>query len=113
MAKQISEHQNKLIGELYEDNRWLRKQLLITRQSLASASSRFDAAQHELSLRNFDISCIPPIPISPQIRAWMSEYGMPWEGLFCPICRSWFFDLDSAFPHHLEGCRCKCGENNM
>ncbi|MBD1229232.1 hypothetical protein [Xenorhabdus griffiniae] len=109
-VKNISQHPNELIGELYEENNRLRKQLLITRQSLISANSRLDAAQRELSLRNFDISCMPPISVSPQIRQWMDEYGVPWEALYCQICRSWFSDLDSAFPYHLEGCRCKCDE---
>ncbi|CDG21042.1 protein of unknown function [Xenorhabdus poinarii G6] len=109
-VKNISQHPNKLIGELREDNYRLRQQLLITRQTLSSTNHRLSLAQAELSLRNFDISCIPPIPISPQIREWMDWYGVPWETLYCQICRSWFSDLDSAFPYHLEGCRCKCNE---
>ncbi len=104
-------HPGKRINDLTEANYQLRRKLLIARQHLSSANHRLDMAQKELSVRNYDMSSIPPIPMTKQVLGWITEFGVPWETLYCPECKSWLSELDNSFPYHLECSVCKCDEN--
>ncbi len=103
-------HPGKRINELIEANYNLRRELVVTQQRLSSVQHRYDLVQKELSIKGFDVSAIPPIPMTKQVLEWITEYGVPWEALYCPDCRSWFLELDNSFPYHLECCVCKCDE---
>ncbi|VTP12659.1 hypothetical protein PUATCC27989T_00471 [Phytobacter ursingii] len=103
-------HSGEKLKILEEENYQLRRERTLLRQQISSLSHRLDMAQKELSLRNYDISSIPPIPITKQVAEWINEYGVPWEALYCPHCRSWFSELDSSFPYHIDSCVCKCEE---
>lgn len=103
-------HPGKKINDLIETNYNLRRQLVVTQQRLSSIQHRYDLAQKELSIKCYDISAIPPLAMTKQVFEWIGEYGVPWEALYCPECRSWFSELDNSFPYHLECCICKCDE---
>lgn len=109
MSKLLN-HPGEKLKELSDENYRLRRELLITRQRAATLNHRLDMAQKELSLRNFDITAIPPIPMTKKVSEWIREFGVPWESLYCPDCKSWFIELDNSFPYHLESCVCKCNE---
>ncbi len=106
----VLNHPAERMKELSEENYRLRRELLITRQRMATINHRLDMAQKELSLQRFDISAIPPIPMNKQVFEWIGEFGVPWEALYCPDCKSWFIELDNSFPYHLESCVCRCDE---
>lgn len=107
----VINHPGKRINDLIEANYKLRRELTVTRQHLSSVQHRYDLAQKELSIKNYSISAIPPIPMTKQVQQWISEYGVPWESLYCTECRSWFSELDSAFPYHLGSSVCKCNQD--
>ncbi|WP_336707633.1 MULTISPECIES: hypothetical protein [unclassified Cedecea] len=106
-------HPGRRINELIEANYNLRRELVVTRQRLSSVQHLYDLAQKELSLKSYDITAIPPIPMTKQVLEWITEYGVPWEALYCPDCRSWFVELDNLFPYHLECCVCKCEQKEL
>lgn len=106
----VIDHPGERLKTLTEENYHLRRERMLMRQQLITLNHRLDMAQKELSLRNFDITSIPPIQMTKKVAAWISEYGVPWEALYCPNCRGWFIELDNSFPYHLECCVCKCGE---
>lgn len=101
-------HPGKRLSELTEENYKLRRQLLIVNQRISSLNNRLDMAQSELSIRNYSISSIPPIQMTKRVLDWITEFGVPWEALYCPECRSWFSELDNSFPYHLESSVCQC-----
>lgn len=103
-------HPGKRINDLIEGNYKLRRQLVVTQQRLSAVQHRYDLALKELSIKNYGISAIPPIPMTKQVLEWINEHNVPWEALYCPDCRSWFSELDNSFPYHLERCICKCDE---
>ncbi|MCZ8807012.1 hypothetical protein OM292_17625 [Escherichia albertii] len=103
-------HPGKRINDLIEANYQLRRQLVITNRHLSTVQHRYDMALKELSIKNYDVSAIPPILMTKQVLEWITEYGVPWEVLYCPECREWFTELDSSFPYHMECCKCKCDE---
>lgn len=107
MARILS-HPGERLKTLAEENYELRRDRMLMRQRLITLGHRLDMAQKELSLHHFDITAIPPIPMTKKVSAWISEYGVPWEALYCPECRSWFIELDNSFPYHLECCVCRC-----
>lgn len=106
-------HPGKRISDLVEANYKLRRELVVTQQHLSAVQHRHDMALKELSIKNFDVSSIPPIPMTKKVCGWINEYGVPWEALYCPTCRSWFSELDNSFPYHLECCVCKCDEKEL
>ncbi|HIA3372025.1 TPA: hypothetical protein ACWP5B_004467 [Escherichia coli] len=106
----ILSHPGKRINDLIEANYQLRRQLVITNRHLSTVQHRYDMALKELAIKNFDVSAIPPIPMTKQVLEWITEYGVPWEVLYCPECREWFTELDNLFPYHTECCKCKCDE---
>lgn len=104
----LIKHPGKQLKTLSDENHRLRRELLIARQRISSLSHRLDLAQKELALRKFDITAIPPLPMTEKVLTWIREYNVPWEALYCPDCKSWFIELDNAFPYHQECCVCNC-----
>ena len=95
-------HPGKRINDLIEANYQLRRQLVITNRHLSTVQHRYDMALKELSIKNYDVSAIPPIPMTKQVLEWITEYGVPWEVLYCPECRESFTELDSSFPYPMQ-----------
>ncbi len=108
---ELIKHPGKRVNELLEENHSLRRQLLAMEHRLSSAIHQLDSAHTELSIHDYDLSAIPPIPMTKQVLEWVSEFGVTWEILYCPSCKSWFSELDKLFPYHQEFCICKCEEN--
>ncbi|WP_158784127.1 hypothetical protein [Pantoea sp. BAV 3049] len=112
MAK-VMRHPGERINQLTEDNYRLRRELMLMRQRLSSVNVRLDIAQRQLSVKGYDLTAIPPIPMTKTVLSWINEYQVPWEALYCTECKSWFSELDNSFPYHCECCVCKCDEREM
>lgn len=96
--------------QLTEENRELKTERAISRIKLSNQRLEIESLQRELEIKNFDVSCIPPIQITPQVTEWLSEYGMPWEVFYCDKCKSWFTELDTLFPWGIDNSGCKCDQ---
>lgn len=98
---------------LSDENYRLRREVLISTQRLSALNSRISMLERELHAKSFDLTCIPPIPMTKQVANWINDYQVPWETLYCHECESWMTQLDSTFPYHIEGntCMCKGGQD--
>ncbi|MEY0600156.1 hypothetical protein AB7340_20875 [Providencia alcalifaciens] len=96
--------------QLTEENRELKTERIISRIKISNQRLEIESLQRELEIKNFDVSCIPPIQITSQVTEWLSEYGMPWEVFYCDKCKSWFTELDTLFPWGIDNSGCKCDQ---
>ncbi|MFU9004266.1 hypothetical protein [Proteus sp. TSJ240517] len=48
--------------QLTEENRELKTDRIISRQKISNLRLEIESLQRELEIKNFDVSCIPPMP---------------------------------------------------
>ena len=96
--------------QLNSENFSLRKERTLANRQIINQSRQIAELERQLSAKNFDISCIPPIPMTKQVYEWVVEYSVPWEILYCETCKSWYTELDSLFPYGIDNHGCKCDE---